>query len=134
MQFVVQTLIDITETGARRGEDAFEIKQQQNFLTLTQTIGLRINPYYETSPIVSETNIDNLGFGKDYKGKHRMWTFYFDTEYEEGLTVEMLKDDFDIVPVITGLSESIVNGDAFISKNEQSTNILFRNVINKNVL
>jgi len=134
MQFRVQTLIDITQTNARRGEDPYQIKQQQNFLTLVQTIGLRVNPYFDIKPEITNTVIDNYGFGKDYKGKHKMWTFYFETEYEQGLTEEMLCDDFDIVPVITGLDETISNGSAFISKNEQSKNIIFSEMINNTVL
>ena len=134
MQFKVQTLIDITQTNARRGDNPFQIKQQQNFLTLVQTLGLRVNPYYKNNPARLETIIDNYGFGERYKGKHNLWTFYFETEYENGLTVDMLKEDFNIVPVITGLDETITDGSAFISENEQSTNIIFTEVINNNVL
>ena len=44
MRFIIHTLVDITETGSRRGEDPKQYRQQQNFLTVMQTIGLRVNP------------------------------------------------------------------------------------------
>ena len=46
------TLVDITETGARRGEDPLAYRQQQNFLTVLQTIGLRTNIEYSSGPKV----------------------------------------------------------------------------------
>ena len=34
MRFTIHTLVDITETHARRGEDPKQHRQQQNFLTV----------------------------------------------------------------------------------------------------
>ena len=42
-QFMIQTLIDITETGLHRGADKVKVNQQQNFNTAVNTIGLRLN-------------------------------------------------------------------------------------------
>ena len=83
MRFELITLIDITETGARRGEDMRECQQQQNFLTLFQTISLRANPIVKRSPKVEKCNIGNLGFGKKYKGTHRVWSWTFEFEGED---------------------------------------------------
>ena len=44
MNFNLFTKVDITKTNARRGDDPFKMKQQQNYLTVLQTIGLRVNP------------------------------------------------------------------------------------------
>ena len=52
MRFIIHTLVDITETGSRRGEDPKQYRQQQNFLTVMQTIGLRVNPTYVKAPEV----------------------------------------------------------------------------------
>ena len=126
MRFYLKTLIDVTQTNARRGEDPFEIRQQQNFMTLTQTLGLRVNPYFDEKPTISEMSIDNLGFGNKYKGKHKVWEFFFDIEYEEGLTVEALQEDFDIVPVISNLHETIkLDISAFRSQDKAFRNIIF---------
>ena len=43
MKFRIKTLIDITETRARKGDDPQLTKQQANFMTLYNTIGLRTN-------------------------------------------------------------------------------------------
>ena len=135
MRFKVQTLIDVTQTNARRGEDRYEIMQQQNFLTMIQTLGLRVNPIFEQAPAIQTVSVDKLGFGKKYKGKHKVWTFYFEIDYADGLDESMLIDDFHIVPVIGDLDETINDKDnrAFISKNKQSTNIIFKKVINNTV-
>lgn len=126
MKFNVKTLIDITQTDARRGEDPYELKQQQNFLTFTQTLGLRTNPYFTKPPVISDTVIDNVGFGKSYKGKHKMWEFEFNIEFEGGLDVERLVEDFDIVPVISGLDETIdLKDPCFRSKDSKLINIIF---------
>ena len=48
-----------------------------------------------------------------------------------GLDIEALKDDFDLVPIIKNLNESIViNTSAFRTKDEVSTNIVFNRVDN----
>lgn len=130
MKFKISTLIDITETKVRRG-NSFDVKQQQNFLTFLQVLGLRINPFYDRSPVQETAIIDNLGFGKKYKGKQNVWSFEFETEYNGGLTVNMLKDDFDLVPVIPKLNESIeIETACFNSKDENYTNILFEETTN----
>jgi len=128
MKFKISTLVDITETNVRRG-NSFDVKQQQNFLTFLQVLGLRINPFYERSPVQEKSVIDNLGFGKKYKGKQNLWSFVFETEYNGGLTVDMLKDDFDLVPIIPKLNESVEFDTAcFNSKDENYTNILFEDI------
>ena len=92
MKFKIDTLIDITETNARRQDnDKFAYKQQANFQTLLQTIGLRCNINYDKSPTFNELNITKLLFGDKYIGKQKMWTFCFDIEYEGGLEYRSLQ-------------------------------------------
>jgi len=43
MKFTLTTVVDITETRARRGEDKKQVNQQANYNTMFQTIGLRVN-------------------------------------------------------------------------------------------
>ena len=114
-RFLVHTLIDITETKIYRHQESIPLakSQQQNFLTLLQTIGLRVNPSYTRSPQAEESNLKNWTFGSEYKGTHNIWTFEFSIEYEGGLTDEqgdeagLLIRDLHFVPIITGLTETI---------------------------
>ena len=126
MKFELKTLVDITETGARRGEDIHKYNQQQNFLTLYQTISLRANPIVKQSPVISTENISNYGFGKKYKNKQNIWTFVYEFENDEQHSIEMMKQDFDFVPFITGLDETVkFQVSTFVTDNDDFTNIIF---------
>ena len=126
MRFTLYTLVDITETGARRGEDPKLFKQQQNFLTVLQTIGLRVNPTYISAPECKRDLPSKYGFGKDYKNKQNIWEYTFDIEYEDAIDIETLHRDFDLIPIITGLDESVeFKNDVFSSQNSANKNINF---------
>ena len=126
MRFILRTLVDITETGARRGEDPVKYRQQQNFLTIMQTIGMRVNPTYVAAPKVVLEIPNKLGLGSSYKNKQKVWTYTFDIEYEGALDIETLVNDFDLIPVITGLEETVkFNNAQFITKNDSICNISF---------
>jgi hypothetical protein len=127
MRFRLKTLIDITETGARKGEDPLQYKQQQNFLIALQTISMRANPIANRSPTVE--NLDSLGglsFGNKYKGPNRVWTLDFEFESENQHSLEMLLEDFNLVPVISQLTETVkLDNSVFITKDSKSKNIVF---------
>ena len=127
MRFILHTLVDITETGARRGEDPLKYRQQQNFLTIMQTIGMRVNPTYIAAPKIVLEIPSKLGLGKSYKNKQKVWTYAFDIEYEGALDIETLVNDFDLIPVITGLEETVkFNNAQFITSNDSICNISFQ--------
>ena len=126
MRFRIQTLVDITETRARRqGEDKFAYKQEANFQTVLQTIGMRVNIEYDNSPRFEEITVTKILFDDKYKGKQMLWTFEFDVEYEDALTLEMLKGDFDLIPIITGLNETVELQKALFRTAGKDTNIVF---------
>ena len=126
MRFIICTLIDITETGCRRGEDPTQYRQQQNFLTVMQTIGLRVNPTYVMPPETIKEIPSKLGLGTSYKTKQTIWKYTFDVDYEGALDVQTLVNDFDLIPVIGGLNETVVlDMPQFITKNTNKTNIIF---------
>jgi hypothetical protein len=113
--FTIYTLIDITETGRHAFSTGTELekKQQQNFMTLMQTIGLRANPMYERKPsVIEDYDVKTLPFGKKFKSKHRVWQwdFYIESDGElrdsEGNEVGFLLKDLHLIPVITDLSET----------------------------
>jgi hypothetical protein len=126
MRFELKTLIDITETGARRGEDPYQYNQQQNFLTLYQSISLRANPIVKRKPMIQTQNVSNLGFGKKYQGTHTVWSLIFEFEGEEQHSLDFLKNDVNLVPIITELDETVdLEVGAFITNDEQTANIFF---------
>jgi hypothetical protein len=126
MRFTIHTLVDITETGMRRGEDPTQYRQQQNFLTVMQTIGLRVNPTYITSPEIVKDIPSKYSLGTKYKNKQNIWQYEFDIEYTDALDINTLKNDFDLIPIITGLDETVsFENDVFITKNPSINNIFF---------
>ena len=66
MKIVVNTLVDITQTNARRGDEKFLVKQQANYMTIVQTVGLRVNPI-PISIKDKEGSIKNLKFGNELR-------------------------------------------------------------------
>ena len=108
MRFKLYTTVDITETNAKRQEDRKLYSQQTNYNTVLQTIGLRVNlvPVFVKSRV---GDVSNLGFGDTIKGKQRYWEFCFAVEYEGALSIDMMENDFDLIPVITGLDETVHN-------------------------
>lgn len=113
-RFRVLTLVDITETRQNRKEanKDFEYQQQQNFVTLLQAIGMRVNPLYQNSPKMTTENLKAHNFGSAFTGSHTVWSWDFMIEYEDGFTDEhgdetgLLVSDLNLVPVITGLKET----------------------------
>ena len=130
MKFTLETLVDITQTDARRTDgDTQAYHQQQNFLSILQTIGLRVNVNVTKKPVCEEKTIK--GFGSNFTGKQKVWTLPFEIEFEDAVSLQMLKDDFNLVPVITGLTESAqINKSVFRTKDSKDRNIIFKLVDN----
>ena len=126
MKFEVLTLIDITETKARFNKTDPLWLQQQNYITFVQTLGLRVNSYIDKTKVLVD-DVTGLGFGTSYKGQQKVWKVGFTVEYEGGLSVEDLVNDFHLVPVINNLEETIKLKDCmFDSKNPKTCNIIFK--------
>jgi hypothetical protein len=113
-RFKLHTLFDITETRQSRKEPGkeYQWQQQQNFVMLLQTIGMRVNPQYDESPTVEEVNLEHYHFGSDYRGVHRVWTWEFYIEFDGGFTnslgdpTGLLVDDLHFIPMIVNLDET----------------------------
>ncbi len=126
MIFELRTLIDITETGARKGDDPREQLQQQNFHTALQTISLRANPTIDQSPQSELISVKGLGLGSKYTGKHQVWRWQFSFEQADSHNIDFLINDFDLVPVIAKLDETAkLNDAAFITTDSVHTNTVF---------
>ena len=103
MLYCLYTLVDITATGHHRSGERFERNQQQNFNTITQTIQLSGNMYYDVLPKKIPADI----FGSP---QISCWYFEWRMEIEElfsrdGDKIGRLKDSFEFVPFITDLTE-----------------------------
>lgn len=127
------TLIDITETKQHRKEPGKDtaIKQQQNFLTLLQTVSMRINPSYDRPPRIETVDLKNYSFGSDLAGKHKCWIFEFQFDYEGGLTDNLgrphglLIEDLHLIPIFDNLTESAsLNMPVFDTKTDQYRNTI----------
>jgi len=110
----IQTLIDITNSNIRRVNQGSQqqLDQFRNWTTLLQSIGLRAVIDYDRDPHVETVNIKNLGFGTEYSGNHRVWTFDFRPDRSSGFAdkndpVALLKIDLDKIPIILNLTETI---------------------------
>lgn len=126
MRFQLLTLVDITRTNARRGDDPYLQRQQQNYLTALQTISLRANPVINTAPACEEKSVKGLGFGSKFTNKQRVWRLNFSFESNEQHNIDYLLQDFNHVPIIDKLSETAIFKDAaFITNSSEHTNIVF---------
>ena len=67
MIYRISTLVDITKTNARRGEDKLAYGQQQNYMSMIQTLGLRTNVEV-SDPVFKKQKA--TGFGSDYSNKN----------------------------------------------------------------
>ena len=106
------SLVDITATRITRGNNnSIERNQQGNWETVLQCIGLRTQPHYVHDPITAEIEIDQLEFGDFYTGVHRVWLWQWAIE-GEGIydtpdkELGGIHQDFEQVPIITGLTET----------------------------
>jgi hypothetical protein len=130
MNYKLYTLVDITHTGQTRPETGREHAryQEQNFNTVLQTLGIRANVHYSSSPIAVEMLGRLAGFDTDEL--IRLWRFDFATErdnlYElDGNPIGYLLEDFHLVPYIKGLNEIMEQEYAVFNTQDPGKNIVF---------
>jgi hypothetical protein len=107
MIFQLITLVDITQTNARRGHEIFEQKQQQNFLTVLQTLSLRSNAIVNHEPKSFFDDAEHYGFGEHYHGRQQLWKLNFSYESSVENILDLIVDDLNYVPFIPNLNESV---------------------------
>jgi hypothetical protein len=107
------SLVDITSTGVTRGvADSLERNQQRNWETVLQCIGLRTQPQYVQEPVQSTfSDIGIAEFGDFYQGEQRIWFWQWAVEGEgvydlPNKLLGGIHQDFEQVPIITGLTET----------------------------
>ena len=113
--FIVYTLFDITSTGVTKASsrNTHERNQQRNWETIQQVLGLRTQPLDMQAPEqINDADLAHYNFGEQYTGKATVWSTEFtvdqvDVFTRNGDTVALLKEDADLIPMITGLTESV---------------------------
>jgi hypothetical protein len=112
----IKSLVDITKTRAVRTTQGSKLEQDQykNFQTLCQCLEIRSIIAYDNAPSVDTVDVKGLGFGSEYKGKHKVWTFKFVPDRvgvyanDDGSNpVGNLIEDLDLVPIIKNLEETV---------------------------
>ncbi len=129
MKFKALSLIDITKTGISRNtnsEDKTDIAQFANYMTVENCLQLRSNIKIITKPKGKIMDISNLKFGDNYRGEQMVWEFTFEPETPEAVNINTLKEDFNLIPMLTGLDETInITNGVYITEDEDYTNLLF---------
>ena len=127
MRTQILTLIDVTNTNARRNDDdQKEYAQQSNLNSVIQTASLRAN-LTPTKIEKKHGGISTLNFGVNFKGKQKYWIITFEDERDTPITEEMFKEDFDLVPITLGLDETAeMEKPVILTKDSRRKNIAFR--------
>jgi len=137
--FVIHTLIDITKTNVCRidtAESSMVLKhnQQRNFDTYLQACNLRTQTFDIANPATNFVKVDKL-FGQLYKGRQKVWSFYFGVEQPACLQSSMsefglLRGDLHGVPIITNLTETVKLNGPFIQTIGYNTNTIIEKINN----
>ena len=102
------TLVDITRTNPSRVEtDQHKIKQQANFNSLLQSIGIRSNVTWDIDP---KEMSGALPYNLEGKANYWLWTFEVERDevfLKDDDPVGLLLDDLHGVPIIDGLNNSV---------------------------
>ena len=131
MRYELYTTVDITSTGQFRPGNNSEYHREQNFQTVLQTLNIRSNVTYYKLPVPLEVKGSTLGFNSD--GIIIVWKFEFEAE-REGVfgtaenPIKYLLDDFEGVPFISGLNESMEQNFNIFVTDGPATNIKFNQI------
>ena len=146
-EFLIHTLVDITDNGNLRKEFPFKTNanelihdreslavarnQNSNFNTMLQLFQMRGNITWERPPIRENRSIGNTKFGTAYEGKQNVWHFQFFTEQLEVYgdpqdPTSQLINDFHLVPILNFCKETAAFPTAtFITQDSRTINTYF---------
>ena len=127
MRLEIVTLVDVTQTNEKRGGEPKRYSQQSNYNTLIQTATLRAN-FLPIRVEMNNSSINQFTFGKKYKDTQKHWIIKLEAERESvGLDIAMLNEDFDLVPIVLGLDETVkIPDNVFNTTDSELKNIVFR--------
>lgn len=115
------TLIDITDTGVVKNfnDKLKERNQQRNWETVLQVLNMRTQLFRAEQTQIITKDLKGFQFGSAYNSKHKVWVFEFETEHQDVIPL----NDFDSVPIISGLDETA----------KPAMNLFFTDPENKNI-
>ena len=129
MRFRALSLLDITKTGVSRNklaDDQKRVAQFANYMTVENCLQLRSNIKILTVPKGKKMDISNYKFGDNFRGEHMVWEFTFEPETPEAINIKTLNEDFNLIPMLTELDETInISNGVYITDDEDHTNLLF---------
>jgi len=133
MRYIIYTTVDITNTGQYRTESGKEADRwkEQNFQTVLQTLGIRSNVTFESKPEIMTVKGSILGFNTNSIIKVWSFSFISEREYSFGTDtnpVGYLITDFEGVPYINGLDESMEQNYNVFVTDGPARNIIFKKV------
>ena len=87
---------------------------------------LQSNMNIVSGPTAERQDITNLRFGDNYVGEHMVWTAIVEPDFPDAVNVDSLKQDFDLVPMVIGLDESInIKTGVYRTMDTDHANIMF---------
>lgn len=132
------TLIDITKTDVIKYTPELERmrNKQRNWETVMQVLGLRTQIMTSRQLPTETKELAKFEFGSEYAGKHRVWTFEFEVEFENLYLKDrdaygVLKYDFSNTPIVLGLDETAEPPMPLFYTDGASKNIYFMSVTDK---
>ena len=135
------SLLDITKTNIHRNsrpsnsllsqkEWDYKRNQERNWQTVIQLLGLRFQPLDITPPVrLLNQRPAAFGFGWEYGPLDDITIWKFTCRYEVDVDLWIIRNDFDNIPVITGLDESIIFPHSCFSSVGQTVNIVLKKVV-----
>ena len=126
--FTVYTLVDITDTGASdpRVVPILPYQQAQNLNSIVQLVSLRIQPVLVQVDVYENEDMADYDFGSVFTGNQTVWVLKFATERAGFTRPELLRQDADGLPIISGLEETAVfSTDVLSTMSATEKNIYF---------
>ena len=129
--FTVYTLVDITDTGVKRGNTKQSF-QAQNLSNVLQAIGLRCQPIISSVLKLTGQAMSDYSFGSNFTGSQTVWALKFATEHSDQTSATALENDLDSIPMYyTGLDHTVADQTALDTKSATDKKIYF--IVNTNL-
>ena len=101
----IYTLIDVTQTHVKKNYRSVTSKMSQ---TCVQLLGLRFQPTLVIAPVCFEHwKLEIPGFGRKFYFDESIRIWKFCVQYEQEVDLNQLLVDFNNIPIITGLQETV---------------------------
>ncbi len=132
------SLVDITKTNITRNnrpqgsnlsqlEWDFLRNQQRNWDTVIQLLGLRFQPMNITPPqCLLNQKSDYFGFGNIFANYSNLSVWKCSCTFDHEINIDSIVTDFNNVPIITGLNETVKFNSSCFSTATTNCNITIK--------